>query len=329
MKKNNKYVTLVSIIATVAVVAVAAVIIIGISMPKTSEIIQGEAELSDYRVSSKIPARVLELRVKEGQLVSKGDTLVILEAPDIQAKLNQAYAALEAADAQHRKAINGTRQEQIQGVYETWQKAIAAREVSEKTYNRMNRLFSQGVIAEQKKDEAEAHFKASVATERAAKSQYDMAVNGAREEDKQAASAQLQRAHGAVTEVSSYIEETVLIATADGTVTEIFPEIGELIGSGAPIMNIAKLDDVWFTFNVREDYLPGLEVGKQIDVYLPAFDKTVRCQISLMKDVGSFAAWKATKALDGFDLKTFEVQAIPINADETKSVRSGMSAIIK
>ena len=156
-----------------------------------------------------------------------------------------------------------------------------------------------------------------------------MAVNGAREEDKQAASAQLQRAHGAVTEVSSYIEETVLIATADGTVTEIFPEIGELIGSGAPIMNIAKLDDVWFTFNVREDYLPGLEVGKQIDVYLPAFDKTVRCQISLMKDVGSFAAWKATKALDGFDLKTFEVQAIPINADETKSVRSGMSAIIK
>ena len=168
MKKNNKYVTLVSIIATVAVVAVAAVIIIGISMPKTSEIIQGEAELSDYRVSSKIPARVLELRVKEGQLVSKGDTLVILEAPDIQAKLNQAYAALEAADAQHRKAINGTRQEQIQGAYETWQKAIAAREVSEKTYNRMNHLFSQGVIAEQKKDEAEAHFKASVATERAA-----------------------------------------------------------------------------------------------------------------------------------------------------------------
>ena len=156
-----------------------------------------------------------------------------------------------------------------------------------------------------------------------------MAVNGSRNEDINAARAHVSRAEGSINEISSYVSETVLTASADGIVTEIFPEIGELVGTGAPIMNVSMADDVWFTFNVREDFLPGLTVGSEADVYVPAFDKTVTVSITRIKDVGSFATWKATKALDDYDLKTFEVRVRPVNNGELLGLRGGMSAVMK
>lgn len=326
MKSNSKL-NYVFIVAIVLVAAVVAAIIYGFNLPKQEEIIQGQAETSEYRVSSKVPGRVLEIRVKEGDKVKKGDTLAILEAPDIQAKLAQANAAVSAAEAIDQKAQNGAQKEQIQGAYEMWQKAKAGVEVAEKTYNRVNRLFESGVMAEQKRDEAKAQYDAMVATEKAAKAQYEMAKNGARIEDKAAAGAQVARAQGAVKEVSSYINETVLTALADGEVTEIFPQVGELVGTGAPVMNVALTDDVWFTFNIREDKLPGIKVGAELDAYIPAMDKTIKVKVSLIKNVGSFATWKATKALDGFDLKTFEVQAKPLQP--VTELRAGMSIVLK
>lgn len=328
MNKSKNF-TVIFAAALVIVGAIIAVIVMGLSIPERKETIQGMAETTDYRVSSKVPARVLRLCVEEGDHVRRGDTLVIMEAPDVQAKLSQAEAAVSAAMAQDEKAKNGTRQEQIQQAYEVWQKAIAGREVAEKTWHRISRLFENGVVAEQKRDEAKAQYDAMVATEKAARSQYDMAKNGARSEDKLAAEAQVRRAQGAVREVHSYVNETVLTAAADGEVTEIFPEVGELVGTGAPIMNIACTDDVWFTFNVREDLLPGVKVGTRTEVYLPAYDKTIEVKITKMKDVGSFAVWKATKALDDYDLKTYEVKARPLKPLELKGVRSGMSAVMK
>ena len=327
--KRNKNFTIILVAALILVGIIVVTIVIGLSLPEHPDIIQGQAETTDYRLSSKVPARVCEIRVQEGDHVRRGDTLVILEAPDIRAKLSQAEAAYAAAQAQEQKAQNGTRQEQVQQAYEMWQKARAAMEIAGKTYHRINRLFENGVMAEQKRDEAQAQYEAMVATERAARSQYDMAVNGARLEDKAAAGAQVQRAQGAVSEVTSYMDETVLLATADGVVTEIFPELGELVGTGAPIMNVSCTDDVWFTFNIREDLLPGLTVGTETEVYLPAFDKRIPVRIIKMKDVGTFAVWKATKALDGFDLKTFEVKARPLNAEGLENVRSGMSVIME
>ena len=156
-----------------------------------------------------------------------------------------------------------------------------------------------------------------------------MAVNGAQKEDKAAARAQVERAKGAVSEVSSYIDEMVLIATADGEITEIYPELGELVGTGSPIMSISKTNDYWFVFSVREDFLPGIKVNDQKQVYIPALDKTVDVKISRMKNVGNFATWKATKALDKYDLKTFEVQAKPLNQSEVEGLCIGMSAILK
>lgn len=327
MKKSSNWVA--TIFAAVIILAMVIIVIVGLCLPERAETIQGEVETTDYRVSSKVPGRVLEIRVQEGDFVHKGDTLAILEAPDVTAKLDQANALYEAAQALDEKARNGAQKEQIAGAYEMWQKAKAGLEVAEKSYKRVVNLFDKGVISEQKRDEAKAQFDAMTATEKAAKAQYEMALNGARQEDKKAANAKVKQAQGAVSEVNSYIHETILTAMADGEVTEIFPELGELVGSGAPVMNVAMTGQVSILFNVREDLLPGLTVGTEADAYLPAFDKTIRIRITRIKSVGNFAVWKATKASDGYDLKMFEVRAVPIEGTDLKDVRSGMSAILK
>lgn len=323
MKKNNT----VLIVAIIVIAVILGVILTGLTMSEPQPVLQGEVEITDYRLSSKVPSRVKEIRVEEGDYVNKGDTLVIMEAPEVEAKLSQAEAAKRAAQAIQNKAQAGTRSEQVQGAYEMWQKAKAGLEVYEKTYQRVQKLHNEGVVAAQKLDEAKAQYDAAVATEKAAKAQYDMAMNGAQAEDKQAAAAQVARAKGAIAEVNSYINETIIVALASGRVTEIFPEVGELVGSGAPIMNVAKTDGAFFTFNIREDLLKGLEVGVEKDVYIVAKDTTVKAKVSKMKDVGSYAVWKATKASGQYDLKTIEVQLRPV--DKVEGLVSGMSAIIK
>ncbi|MBQ3690378.1 MAG: biotin/lipoyl-binding protein [Bacteroidales bacterium] len=325
----NRKVTANLLFAAVILAVIAVVIIVGLTKTDPEEVIQGETDATDYRVSSKVPGRIAEIRFQEGDRVKKGDTLAILEAPDIMAKLSQANAAYSAAKAIEEKAQNGARQEQKQAAFEMWQKAKAGLEVAKKTYERAENLFKEGVIAAQKRDEAKAQYDAMAATEKAAKAQYDMAENGAQKEDKAAARAQVERAKGAVSEVSSYIDEMVLIASADGEITEIYPEIGELVGTGSPIMNISKTGDYWFVFSVREDYLPGIKINDQKKVFIPALNKEVDVKITRMKNVGNFAAWKATKALDKYDLKTFEIQAKPLNQNEVDGLCIGMSAILK
>ncbi|RKV73912.1 MAG: HlyD family efflux transporter periplasmic adaptor subunit [Alloprevotella sp.] len=292
------------------------------------EIIQGEVEVTEYRVSSKVPGRVAKILVEEGQKVHAGDVLAVLEAPDVAAKLTQAEGAEAAAAAQSRKAQKGAREEQIQGAYELWQKAIAGRQVMEKSYARVKRLHDEGVVTAQKLDEVVAQRDAAIATERAAKSQYDLAKNGAQLEDKQAAAAVVQRAEGAIREVRSYLKETVLRASLDGEVTDIFPSLGELVGTGAPVMNVALMDKMWVAFNVREDHLSQIKMNAVVDAVVPALgDKAVRLRITNIKDMGTYAAWKATKTTGQYDMKTFQVKATPI--EKVEGLRPGMSVLLK
>lgn len=315
------FITLLGVIAVVALVGF-------FMLRKGPELIQGQAEVTEYRVSSKVPGRIHEIRVKEGQRVNAGDTLAILEAPDVRAKLEQAQAARNAAEAQNEKAIRGARTEQIQAAYEMWQKAIVGVEIAEKSYNRVRNLYLEGVMTAQKNDEAKAQYDAAVATERAAKAQYDMAKNGAEREDKLAAAALVGQADGAIAEVESYISETILIAQMAGEVSEIFPQLGELVGTGAPIMNVAILDDMWVTFNVREDLLRDLTVGTEFEAFVPALgERSIRLKVNYMKDLGTYAAWKATKTTGQFDLKTFEVRALPM--EHVEGLRPGMSVILR
>ena len=320
---NNILYAIIGFAAAVAIVALIGFFALG----RDPEWIQGQVEVSEYRVSSKVPGRILEIRVKEGDFVKAGDTLAILDAPEVQAKMEQARSAENAAAAQQEMANNGARQEQVQGAYQLMQQAKAGMDIAEKSYQRVQRLFDEGVMSAQKRDEAYANYKAMEAQYKAAESQYDMAKNGARHEEKMAATAMVNRAKGAVQEVNSYIHETVQSAQMEGEVTDIYPKVGELVGTGSPIMTIAIMNDLWGAFNVREDQLNGMEIGKTFRAFVPAFNKEVEMKVYYMKDQGSYAVWKATKANGQYDLKTFEVKARP--TEKFDGLRPGMSLIIK
>ena len=322
-QKINTFIALVVLVVIITVVCVVGSITYG----RTNEILQGQAEVTEYRVSSKVPGRIMEYRVKEGQMVKAGDTLAIIEAPDVEAKLAQAEAVRSAAIAMSDKAEAGARQEQIQSAYELWQKAKVNTEIMQKSFRRVSNLYKEGVVSEQKYDEAKAQYDAAVSTERAAKSQYDMAKDGAQKEDKEMAAANVLQAEGVVAEVDSYLEETILTAYSDGGVTDSFPHAGELVCTGAPIMNIAVMDDIWVSFNVREDNLQKMQMGQRFTAEIPALGTTVEMEVNYMKDRGEYAAWKATKQTGQYDLKTFEVRAVPVgNVD---GIRPGMTVLYR
>ena len=238
MVQNKKsYNLVIGVVALLAIILLIAVIGYFVSKPKPL-VIQGEAEATEYRVSGKVPGRIETLFVKEGDKVQKGDTVVFIDCPEVRAKLEQVTALKNAASAQKAKALNGARKEQIEGAYELWQKAIVGETVMKKSYDRMKSLYDQKVVSAQKFDEVEAQYNAAVSTTRAAKSQYDMAVNGARAEDKAAAAALVDQANGALMEVNAALDELYLTSPAGGIISATFPKVGELVGQGSPIMTI-------------------------------------------------------------------------------------------
>lgn len=325
-KKRKSYNLLIGIIALLFIVAAVALTGYIVSKP-APEIIQGQAEATEYRVSGKVPGRIERFYASEGDFVHKGDTLVEIDSPEVKAKLAQAMAVRSAAEAQKSKALTGARQEQIAGAYELWQQALAGQEVMEKSFSRVRRLYEQKVISAQKYDEAEAQYKAAKATCAAAKSQYDMAVNGARKEDKETATALVDQAAAAVAEVESYLGELYLTAPADGIISARFPKPGELVGQGSPIMAVTDLDDVWFTFNIREDLLHGLRIGDGLTVTVPALgDRQYRTRITYISVLESYATWRATLDTGSFDARTFEVRSVP--EERIGGLLPGMTAIV-
>lgn len=324
-KKQHKNIIITAACTTLVVAVVA--VIGAMSIKQEPETIQGQVEVSEYRVSSKVPGRILEIRVKEGDYVNVGDTLAILDAPEVRAKMTQAQSAENAAAAMDEMANNGARHEQVRGAFAVLQQAKAGLEIAQKSYNRVQRLYDEGVMTAQKRDEAFANYKALEAQVKAAQSQYDMARNGARSEEKKAAAAQVNRAKGAVAEVNSYIHETMQIAQMAGEVSDVYPKVGELVGTGSPIMSVSLMNDIWGTFYVREDQLDGMKVGSIVTAFVPAFKKEIRMKVYYIKDQGSYAVWKATKSNGQYDLKTFEVKARPM--DKLEGLRPGMSLILK
>ena len=313
-------------------VLIALLVVIGLAgffanKPKVMTL-QGEAEATEYRVSGKVPGRIEKIYVREGSVVHKGDTLVFIDSPEVKAKLAQASAARDAAMAQSRKATNGARKEQITGAYQLWQQAIVQEDVMKKSFERTQRLFDQKVISAQKYDEVKAKYDAAVSQTLAAKSQYSMAVAGARQEDKDAALALVHQAEGAIQEVQGYMSELYLTAPADGVISSIYPKAGELVGQGAPVMTVTDLSDIWFTFNIREDYLHGMKIGDRISLTIPALDgKKCEATVNYIAVRDSYATWKATKEIGQYDAKTFEVRAVPqVHID---GVLPGMTAIIE
>ena len=326
MRKVKEGSLLLGLIALLAVVVIVAVVgVIALRPEKT--LIQGEAEAAEYRVSGKVPGRIEMYLYEEGEQVKKGDTLVVIYSPEVEAKKAQALAAREMAEAVNLKAKHGARNEQIQGAYEMYQKAKAGEEIYRKSYERVQRLFDKGVVSAQKRDEVEAQYKASVATVRAAKSQYDMALAGARKEDKAAAEAQVARVDGILKEVAAAEAERYLLSPCDGEVSEKFPKVGELVGQGSPVMSIVDLTDVWFTFSVREDMLSKFSMGSTVTVKIPALgDDKYPVVVTHLKAMGTYATWRSTQQNGGYDVRTFDVKCRPMA--DIPGLRPGMTALV-
>ena len=326
MKKEKEGSLLLGLIALLAVVVIVALVgLLALRPEKT--LIQGEAEAAEYRVSGKVPGRVEMYLFDEGEQVKKGDTLVIIYSPEVEAKKAQALAAREMAEAVNEKAHNGAQREQIAGAYELYQKAKAGEEIYRKSYERVQRLFDKGVVSAQKRDEVEAQYKAAVATVRAANSQYDMALAGARKEDKAAAEAQVARVDGILKEVAAAEAERYLLSPCDGEVSEKFPKVGELVGQGSPVMSIVDLTDVWFTFAVREDMLSNFAMGSTVMVKIPALgDDKYPAVVTHLKAMGTYATWRSTQQNGGYDVRTFDVKCRPIA--DIPGLRPGMTALV-
>ena len=304
------------------------VAIIGIFVLKDEKIeIYGEAEATEYRVSGKVPGRIEMFLAEEGDQVKKGDTLVIINSPEVEAKLSQAIAARNAAEAQNQKAIHGAREEQIQGAYELYQKALAGEEVYRKSFERVDRLYQKGVVTAQKHDEVEAQYKVAQANVKAAKSQYDMALKGAQEEDKAAARALVARVDGVIDEINIAKAERYLTSPVDGEVSECFPHVGELVGQGSPVMAVVDTKQMWFHLAIREDMLKDITMGSELQIRVPALgEETYPVKVTFIKVMASYATWRSTQTNGGYDIKTFDVKARPLT--EIPNLRPGMTAVV-
>lgn len=319
-KERTLVVTILIIILIIAALAVVGFL----TIKQGPDTIQGQADATEVRISGKLPGRVMEIYVEEGQEVHQGDTLVRIHSSLLEARLAQAKAMEDVASAADRKVDAGTRKQLVEGAKDLWTQAQAALEITRKTYERMENLYKEGVVSEQKRDEAKAAYDAAKAGADAAKSQYDLAVAGPQQEDKAAALAMVKVAKGGVNEVDAVLEDQYLLAPCDGRITVIYPNVSELVATGAPIMSLQKHDH-WAVFNMRETALKDLTEGSVVRVRIPALDKETTMKVFYIRDLGTYANWQATKSTGDFDARTFQVKARP--KDKIEGLRPGMSVI--
>jgi HlyD family secretion protein len=323
MKKRTSIV----LVLTAAIV-LAGIIFVSWQLRRNEPVyLQGTVECKTYKASSKVAGRIARMVAVEGKSVRKGDLLYTLATPELDAKLQQAEAVQSAAEALSRQAATGAREQQKQAALGLWQQAQAGLALAQKTHERVQNLYDQGVVPAQKLDEATAGLASMQATERAARAQYDLAIEGARTEEKTAAAAQVQQAEGAVSEVEAYLSDATIYSPVEGEVSTIIAEEGELVGSGYPVISILDLSDGWVTFNIREDLMPGITMGGALHGYVPALDRDVELQITYIAPQADFATWSATRTQGGFDVRTFVVRAKPVS--EVENIRPGMSVLVK
>ena len=316
--------TLITTILIIIGVVLALALVGFLSIKQGPETVQGQGEATEIRVSGKLPGRVAEIYVEEGQRVKAGDTLVHITSQLVDAQMDEARAMEEVAQATNRKVDAGTRPQVVNAAREMWMQAQAASDIAEKTWRRMESLYAKGVISAQKRDEAKAAYDATKAGEQAAKSSYELAKAGAQPEERTAASAMVNVAKSGVKKVDAILEDQYLTAPCDGEVIVVYPNVSELIATGAPVVTLQK-DDHWAVFNVREFLLKDIKVGTVLRVRIPALDIETDMKVFYIKDLGTYANWQATKATGDFDARTFQIKARPEKPIE--NFRPGMSVI--
>lgn len=290
--------------------------------------LQGQIEARQYNASSKVPGRIDEILVRKGDLVKKEQLLYTLLSPELEAKMVEAKAMSDAAEDLAQEATKGARVQEVAAAKDNWQKAKAAAQLFQKTYKRVNNLYKEGVVAEQKKDEAYTEYQAALYTQHAARQLFEMAEEGTREETRKAAKDKARAAKGAVAEVKAYTDETQVVTWHDGEVTQVLLHSGEIAPAGFPVVTVMDMSEMWAVFHVREDILSQYQPGSEFSVTIPAIGNNIyQFKVSHVSVMGDYATWRATDSSKGFDMRTFEVEAKPIQP--ITGARVGMSVLVQ
>lgn len=289
--------------------------------------LQGMVDARTISVSAKVPGRLAELKVREGDVLKADDTVAVIAIPEIEAKLAQVQAQERAAQAREDLANTGARVQEKDAARADWERAKATLALASKTYERVDALYREGLIPAQRHDEATAQLAAARKVTEAAAAKLSAVNEGARVEDKAAAKALVDQARGGVSEVSSLASESIVKTPAAGEVTRIVMEEGEVAPAGFPLVLVTDLSDKWVVFNIREDELPGVEVGTILKGFIPAVNRTVELKVTWINPRGEYAVWRATRQSTGYDLRTFEVRARP--AEELPALRPGMTVVVE
>jgi len=317
---------IIAIVVLVALLVAAVIQLQDFATKPKDKYLQGQVEARRVLVAGKVPGRIEKLLVREGQTVKKNALVAVIKSPEIEAKKMQAQGALGAAKAQANKAKNGARHEDVAALKAMADRAQDAANLAKSTYERVQKLYDEGVLPLQKRDEAETQMKASQSAADASRAQYEMALAGARAEDKEAAEALVRQAEGANAEVNAYLEETKIKSPIAGEVTLKVVEEGEVVGAGMPIIAVTDLKDSWAVFHLREDNLKNVTKGKTFILPIPALGVAAEMEVTYIAPVGDYATWKSSKESGGFDLKTFEVRMRP--TVDLENLRPGMSVLL-
>lgn len=325
MEKPRRYlmVAFIVILIVVIIVSVLGILLLG----RKPVVLQGEIETTEIRISGKLPGRIDTFLVKEGQNVKQGDTLVVINSPEAQAKYQQVNALEDVARYQNKKIDDGTRKQIVQSVLQLWNKSRSDLQLAKTTYDRIQALYKDSVVTSQRRDEVKALYDAAVANERAAYQQYQLVLDGAQQEDKESARSLVDAARGTVNEVEALLQDARLVAPESGQIATIYPKRGELVGAGMPIMSLVVLDDSYVVLNVREDLMPHFKMGDTFLGDVPALAaENIEFKIYYISPLGSYATWKSTKQTGSYDMKTFEIHARPVQRME--DLRPGMSVLV-
>ena len=312
MEKQKKQLAVAFMVVLVAVVVVSVIGII--AMSNKPVILQGQIEATEIRISGKLPGRIDTFLVKEGQNVKVGDTLVVINSPEAWAKFRQVNALEDIAKYQNKKIDDGTREQIVRSVEELWNKSKSDLQLAKVTYDRIQNLYRDSVVTSQRKDEVEAVYKAAVAAE-------------AQKEDKESARSLVDAARSTVNEVQALLMDARLTAPENGQISTIYPKRGELVGAGTPIMSLVVLDDCHVVLNVREDYMHYFRMNETFRGNVPALKvENIEFKIYYISPLGSFATWRSTKQTGTYDMKTFEIHALPLQPVD--GLRPGMSVLV-
>jgi HlyD family secretion protein len=318
------------VVGAIVVLGIIAFIVYGLYLANRPVVapLQGQVDGRYIDISPKIVGRIAKLHVREGDAVKPGDMLVTLDSPEVQAKVSQAEAARGAAASRQQLLDVGTRQEDVRVARANWERSVSAATLAETTFKRINALYKDGLISQQRNDEVETAYRSALDGVNAARAQYDLTLNGFRKEERAAAADVTRGAGAAVQEVAALAADISLKSPISAEVDKVVLHQGELAPPGFPIISLVNLDDVWAVFNLREDELAAIKIDTRITGKVPALgNRVVTFSVYYISPKGEYATWRATRQSSGYDIKTFEVRARPV--ERVEGLRPGMSVLVE